>query len=139
MGFSDSVATYSFVGPQGRSVREPLAGYGIKPEMPYLENASTSAAEASAASDASLVARAARRDANAIRTIMQRYNRRLYRMARSILRNDAEAEDAVQSAYLNAFRALDEFRGEASLATWLTRIVINEALALSRNRKPTVE
>ena len=89
--------------------------------------------------EASLVKRAAGGDAAAIRAIMQRHNRRLYRMARSILREDAAAEDAVQSAYLNAFRALGEFRGQSSLATWLTRIVINEALALARSRKPPLQ
>jgi RNA polymerase sigma-70 factor (ECF subfamily) len=70
---------------------------------------------------------------------MKRYNRRLFRIARSILRNDAEAEDAVQSAYLNAFRALGEFRGEAALGTWLGRIVINEALGIARARKPALQ
>ena len=90
-------------------------------------------------SDTALARRAALRDAQAIRTIMRRYNQRLYRMARSILGNDSEAEDALQNAYLKAFRALDEFRGEAGLGTWLTRIVINEALALARGRKPQVE
>jgi RNA polymerase sigma-70 factor (ECF subfamily) len=60
-------------------------------------------------------------------------------MARSILRNDAAAEDALQSAYLNAFRSLGDFRGESSLGTWLTRIVMNEALALARSRKPPLQ
>ena len=73
-----------------------------------------------------------------MRAITQRYNQRLYRMARSILRNDAEAEDAVQAAYLNAFRGLAGFRYESSLGTWLTRILINEALAIARARKPAL-
>jgi RNA polymerase sigma-70 factor (ECF subfamily) len=60
-------------------------------------------------------------------------------MARSILRNDAAAEDALQSAYLNAFRALADFRGQSSLATWLTRIVINEAMGQVRGRKPSLQ
>lgn len=93
---------------------------------------------AEAGDEASLVAGARRGDAAAIRAIIQRYNRRLYRMARSILRNDAEAEDAVQSAYLNAFRALHAFQGASSFGTWLTRIAINEALALARSRKPDI-
>jgi RNA polymerase sigma-70 factor (ECF subfamily) len=63
---------------------------------------------------------------------MRRYNRRLYRVARSILRDDAEAEDALQEAYLQAYRALPDFRGESSLATWLTRIVMNAALMRRR-------
>jgi len=99
----------------------------------------TSLPPADGVSETALARRAALRDAEAIRTIMRRYNRRLYRMARSILGNDSEAEDALQNAYLKAFRALDEFRGEAGLGTWLTRIVINEALALVRSRKPQVE
>ena len=96
-------------------------------------------AEASHVSDAELAKRALGRDATAIRTIMRRYNQRLYRMARSILGNDTEAEDAVQNAYLKAFKGLAEFRGEAGLGTWLTRIVINEALAIFRTRKPGLE
>lgn len=70
---------------------------------------------------------------------MQRYNRRLFRIARSILGNDPEAEDALQSAYLRAFRSLDTFRGESALGTWLSRIVINEALGLARTRRPKLE
>ena len=70
---------------------------------------------------------------------MKQHNRRLYRMARSILRNDAAAEDALQSAYLKAFRSLADFRGQSSLGTWLTRIVMNEALALARSRKPPLQ
>jgi RNA polymerase sigma-70 factor (ECF subfamily) len=63
---------------------------------------------------------------------MRRYNRRLYRVARSILRDDAEAEDALQDAYLQAYRALPTFRGDSSLATWLTRIVMNASLMRRR-------
>lgn len=68
-------------------------------------------------------------------TIISRYNQRLYRVARSILRDNAEAEDALQEAYLRAFAALKEFRGEAGLGTWLTRITINEALGRLRRRR----
>ena len=89
--------------------------------------------------EAGLVARAKRGEAAAVRAIMKQHNRRLYRMARSILRNDAAAEDALQSAYLNAFRSLADFRGQSSLGTWLTRIVMNEALALARSRKPPLQ
>ena len=85
--------------------------------------------------DAELVRRARARDSAAFRTIMERYNRRLYRIARSILRNDSEAEDAVQEAYVNALTHLGGFRGDSSLATWLARITMNEALGrLRRNR-----
>ena len=78
--------------------------------------------------DAELVRLARQSDGNAFRAIMQRNNRRLYRVARSVVHDDAEAEDVVQEAYVRAFTSLDQFRGEASLATWLTRIALNEAL-----------
>jgi RNA polymerase sigma-70 factor (ECF subfamily) len=84
--------------------------------------------------EAELVRRAVGRDETAIRAIIQANNRRLYRVARSIVRDDSEAEDVVQEAYLRAFSALPEFRGESSLATWLTRIVFNEALQRRRRR-----
>src|SRR5262249_53765616 len=64
-----------------------------------------------------------------------RHNRLLYRTARSILRDDAEAEDCLQEAYLQAFRSIAGFRAEAKLSTWLTRIVINQALAKLRKDK----
>ena len=75
----------------------------------------------------------------AFRAIMQRHNRRLYRVARGILRDESEAEDAVQEGYVRAFTHLAEFRGEAKLSTWLTRIVVNEALGRLRRQRPTVE
>ncbi len=61
--------------------------------------------------------------------LMRRHNQRLYRAARAILQDDAEAEDAVQQAYLNAYRHLDQFEGRAQFSTWLTRIAVYEALA----------
>ena len=90
-------------------------------------------AKSSPATDPELVARALSGDARAIELIMRRHNRTLYRTARAILRDDAEAEDAVQEAYLQAFRGLSAFRGDSSLATWLTRIAANQAL-MSRRR-----
>ena len=87
--------------------------------------------------DLMLVQRALARDAGAFRTIIKTYNQRLYRIARGILRNDAEAEDVVQEAYVRAFANLAAFRGDASLATWLSRIVINEALGRLRKRRRT--
>ncbi|WP_176036736.1 RNA polymerase sigma factor [Brucella tritici] len=75
-------------------------------------------------------------DLDALRKIMQTNNQRLYRLARSILRNDAEAEDVVQETYFLAFRSLDRFRGQSSLTTWLSRIAIHEALGrLRKTRK----
>jgi RNA polymerase sigma-70 factor, ECF subfamily len=75
------------------------------------------------------------RDANAVRLVTTRNNQRLFRTAWSILRHRAEAEDAVQSAYLKAFAAIGSFEGRSSLSTWLTRIVINEALGRHRSSK----
>src|SRR5436305_1608327 len=66
--------------------------------------------------------------------LMRQYNQRLFRVARSILNDDADAEDALQDAYVQAFRKLGDFRGEAELSTWLTRIVINQALMRVRKR-----
>lgn len=74
-----------------------------------------------------LIRRAVRKDEAAIRSIIQAHNRRLYRVARSIVRDDSEAEDVLQEAYLRAFFLLAEFRGDSSPAIWLTRIVLNEA------------
>jgi RNA polymerase sigma-70 factor (ECF subfamily) len=88
------------------------------------------------AGEAELIARALRRDETAVRAIVQRNNRRLYRLARSIVRNDAEAEDVLQEAYLRAFANLAAFRGESGLGTWLGRIVINEALGRLRRERP---
>lgn len=85
--------------------------------------------------DAGLVGHALNRDAEAFRIIMQRHNQRLYRIARSVLRSSVEAEDAVQEAYLAAFSHLASYRGESTLAAWLSRIVMNEALGRLR-RKP---
>jgi RNA polymerase sigma-70 factor (ECF subfamily) len=82
--------------------------------------------------DAALCQRVVDGEHAAFADLMRRYNRRLYRVARSILRDDAEAEDALQDAYLQAYRALPAFRGESSLATWLTRIVMNAALMRRR-------
>src|SRR5436305_9336825 len=89
--------------------------------------------------EADLVARARRKDASAIALIIRQQNQRLYRIARSILRDDFEAEDALQEAYIRAFTSLDSFRGESRLGTWLARIVMNEAFGRLRRRKPSVE
>ena len=89
--------------------------------------------------EAELVGRARERDEPAIRAIMQSNNRRLYRLARGILRNDSEAEDVVQETYVRAFTHLEDFRGDSSLATWLGRIAINEALGRLRRQRASVE
>src|SRR6516225_2974302 len=90
-------------------------------------------------SDAELVRRARDRDEAAIRAIIRSNNRRLYRLARGILRNDSEAEDVVQETYVRAFTHLDNFRGGSSFGTWLGRIAINEALGRLRRRRAGIE
>lgn len=75
----------------------------------------------------------------AVRLLVQRHNRRLFRVARAVVRDDAEAEDVVQETYVRAFTALDRFRGGAQFSTWLTRIALNEALGRLRRRRPTQE
>ncbi|MBB3018652.1 RNA polymerase sigma-70 factor (ECF subfamily) [Microvirga lupini] len=89
--------------------------------------------------DMALVERAQHRDPAALRHIMEQNNRRLYRVARSVLGDDTEAEDVVQETYLRAFTHLDGFRGEARLGTWLTRIALNEALGRLRTRRTSVD
>jgi RNA polymerase sigma-70 factor (ECF subfamily) len=89
--------------------------------------------------DDQLVELARGRDEAAVRALTQRYNRRLFRVARSILRDDAEAEDVVQETYVRAMTGLEHFRGDASFGTWITRIAMNEALGRLRRRRPTVD
>jgi RNA polymerase sigma factor (sigma-70 family) len=86
-------------------------------------------------SDAELVQGIAANDHAAFERLMRRYNSRLFRVARAILKDDAEAEDAVQDAYLEAYRHIGEFRGQSQVATWLTRIAINQALMRLRRHK----
>jgi RNA polymerase sigma-70 factor (ECF subfamily) len=86
-----------------------------------------------------LVERARRKDPVAIRLLIKQQNQRLYRIARSIVRDDSDAEDVLQEAYIRAFAGLDGFRGEARIGTWFGRIVINEALSWRRRRRPTTE
>lgn len=90
-------------------------------------------------SDAELAGRAAGGDAAAFEAIMRRHNQLLFRTARSILKSDADAEDALQEAWIKAWRALDGFRADARLSTWLVRITANEALGrLRRKHVPVV-
>jgi len=67
--------------------------------------------------------------------VMRRYNQRIYRVARAILRDDSEAEDVMQEAYVRAYKSLSTFQGKSSFATWLTRIAVNEALQRKRKGK----
>lgn len=91
--------------------------------------------DVAAPDDLDLARRALARDAEAFRTLIRRHNQKLYRLARSIIRNDSEAEDIVQETYVTAFAHLGSFRGEATLATWLSRIAINEALGRLRKKR----
>src|SRR5829696_10053030 len=103
-----------------------------------MQTAALAAAPLDTLDDRTLVELARNRDEAAMRLIMERHNRRLYRTARSVLNDDAEAEDVVQETYVRAFIHLDGFRGEARLSTWLTRIALNEALGRLRRRRATV-
>jgi RNA polymerase sigma-70 factor, ECF subfamily len=90
-------------------------------------------------SDLELARRIAGGDKTAFELMMRRHNQILYRTARSVLRDDAEAEDAVQEAYLLAYRGMSGFRGDAKLSTWLVRIVVNEAISRGRKRSRGAE
>jgi RNA polymerase sigma-70 factor, ECF subfamily len=85
--------------------------------------------------DAELVRLAREGSASALRLIVRRHNQRLYRVARAIVQDDTEAEDVMQEAYLSAFKNLARFRADASLATWLTRIVVNKAVGHLRRER----
>ncbi|HEX7271715.1 MAG TPA: RNA polymerase sigma factor [Casimicrobiaceae bacterium] len=95
----------------------------------------TAAAPQPQTDDAPLALRIGQRDERAFETMMRAHNRMLFRIARSILKDDSEAEDVLQEAYLAAYRNIAGFRGGAKLSTWLARIVINEAYARLRRRK----
>jgi RNA polymerase sigma-70 factor (ECF subfamily) len=90
--------------------------------------------ESAAFSDSEVAYAIASGDHEAFRALMRKYNRLLYRTARSILKDETDAEDALQDAYLLVYRGISKFRGEAGLSTWLVRVVINEALACLRKR-----
>jgi RNA polymerase sigma-70 factor (ECF subfamily) len=81
----------------------------------------------------------AARNRGAIHHVISSNNQRMFRAAWSILRNRAEAEECVQAAYLAAFAAIGTFEGRSALSTWLTRIVVNEALGRLRRRKPAAD
>jgi len=85
-----------------------------------------------AENDLTLARRVAGGDRRVFELLMRRYNRRLYRLARAYLRDDAEAKDALQDAYLNAYRSIGQFRGDAALATWFSRLVLNACAARKR-------
>jgi RNA polymerase sigma-70 factor, ECF subfamily len=104
----------------------------VVPELPV---APLEARNEALAGEARLIALAKAGDETAARALIQSNNRRIYRVARSILRDDSEAEDVVQETYLRAFANLSTFRQEAGFSTWLTRIAVNEALERLRCRR----
>ena len=85
-------------------------------------------------SDEEVVQRVLAGDAPLFEVLMRRYNQRLYRLARAVLRDDSEAEDVMQHAYVEAYAHLDQFAGRAAFSTWLTKIAVYEALARARRR-----
>lgn len=85
-------------------------------------------------SDEEIVARVMAGETALFETLMRRYNQRLYRVARSIVRDESEAEDVMQQAYVNAYSHLPQFAGRAKFSTWLTRIAVHEALGRARRR-----
>ncbi len=92
-----------------------------------------------ALSDEQVVARVLAGDTACFEIIMRRYNQRLYRVARSILHDEHEAEDVMQDAYVRAYQHLRQFEGRAKFSTWLTRIAVHEALARARRRQRFAE
>jgi RNA polymerase sigma-70 factor, ECF subfamily len=96
------------------------------PSLPLVSDPSVDGAE--------LARRIAQHDEGAFVSLMRRHNGALFRVARAILKNGADAEDVLQESYLLAYRHIADFRGEAKLSTWLTRIVVNQALAKRRGR-----
>ena len=86
--------------------------------------------------DTELVNRARDGETGFYGALINRHHRRLYRAANKILRNEADAEDAIQQAYLHSFRHLDQFQGRSAVVTWLTSIAVNEAITRIRRRVP---
>jgi RNA polymerase sigma-70 factor (ECF subfamily) len=86
-------------------------------------------------SDGQIVARVRAGDTALFEILMRRHNQRVYRVARAVVRDETEAEDVMQQAYINAFKHLDQFAERAQFSTWLTRITVHEALARRRQRK----
>ena len=89
--------------------------------------------------DHDVIARVLAGDHAAFQVLVRRHNQRMFRAARAITRTDVDAEDVLQQAWLGVFRNLAQFRGDASFATWATRIAVNEAIALTRKRPMVAE
>jgi RNA polymerase sigma-70 factor, ECF subfamily len=119
-------------GDGGRAARGGAGLSGRLRGVPAAAPPEAPAPAAGAASDESLLARAGGGDEAAFGLLMRRHNQRLYRLARAVVRDDREAEDVVQEAYVRAFAHRDQFAGRALFSTWLSRIALHEALARVR-------
>lgn len=99
----------------------------------------TAAVLPAALTDTEIATRVAGGDRHLFETLVSRHNQRMYRAARAITRNNADAEDVLQQTWLNVYRSLGRFRGESSFATWATRIAVHEAIAVARKRPLVAE
>jgi len=119
-----------------------MAGTGAQHPASNPQTAMPTRASLSASpdqSDEALLSRIGQIDHVAFETLMRRHNARLFRVARAILKDDTDAEDVLQEAYLDAYRSVETFRGQASVSTWLTKLVINRALMhLRKHRRDRV-
>src|SRR5689334_10558770 len=100
--------------------------------MTAVSTSSPSPAELTPLTDEEIVLRVIDGDTALFEVLMRRHNQRAYRVARAILKDDPEAEDAMQQAYINAFTHLKQFESRAQFSTWLTRIIVREALSRRR-------
>jgi RNA polymerase sigma-70 factor (ECF subfamily) len=89
-------------------------------------------------SDADVIALVLAGDRDAFATLVRRHNQRMYRACRAVLRDEQEAEDAVQAAWIKVYSHLASFRGDAAFTTWITRIAVREASARKRRDAPTL-
>lgn len=108
---------------------------GVQTLLTSGSDAAPAPLQAGALTDEEVVARVRAGDTHLFEVLIRRYNQRLYRTVRAILQNDADAEDAVQQTYLNAYRHLAQFAGRAMFSTWLTRIAVYEALSRQRRAR----
>jgi RNA polymerase sigma-70 factor (ECF subfamily) len=108
-------------------------------DMQSVPNPSRAAGPLATLTDEEVVNRVLAGETALFEVLMRRHNQRLYRVARSIVRDDAEAEDVMQEAYVRAYTQLGQFEGRAQWSTWVTRIAVNEALARVRRRGRFVE
>ena len=123
---------------RGATRRYPRAAVAVNREDAVTTLAATTARDYAALDDAALVACVRGGERDAFRQVMQRCNQRMFRVVRGVIRNEAEAEDVVQAAYVHGYEKLASYRGDASLATWLVRIALNEAHGRLRRKRDTV-